>query len=150
RADEHFHDLERLLTVVGLGDQEVFEIDAKLLRVGRVERVFRVHERGHAAGLVHLRNNLQGQRCLARGFRAENLYHASPWQTTDAECVVDAYRAGRDGLDGRDGAVAVPETHDRALAELLLDLADRDVEGPVSFFLVVDRHAVSLRLSFRA
>jgi hypothetical protein len=61
----------------------------------------------------------------------------------DAECVVDADGAGRNGLDRGDGA-ALPEPHDRAFAELLLDLADGDVEGLVTFFLVVEGHALSL------
>ena len=39
--------------------------------------------------------------------------------------------------------VALAEAHDRALAELLLNLADGDVDGFVAFLLVVERHAVS-------
>ncbi len=46
---------------------------------------------------------------------------------------------------GTDG-VALAEAHDRALAELLLDLADGDVDGFVAFLLVVERrHAGSFR-----
>ena len=44
---------------------------------------------------------------------------------------------------GRDGA-ALAEAHDRALAELLLDLADGDVDGFGAFLQVFERHAVSL------
>ena len=44
------------------------------------------------------------------------------------------------------GAMAprLAEAHDRALAELLLDLADGDVDGFGAFLQVVERHAVSL------
>ena len=44
---------------------------------------------------------------------------------------------------GRDGAL-LAEAHDRALAELLLNLADGNVDGFGAFFQVVERHAVSL------
>ena len=44
-----------------------------------------------------------------------------------AERVVDADGAGRDGLDRLDRAL-LAEPHDRALAELLLDLADGQLD----------------------
>ena len=48
-----------------------------------------------------------------------------------------------DAFDRRDGA-ALPEAHDRPLAELLFNLADSDVERLVAFFLIVEWHADSL------
>src|ERR1700754_3115244 len=47
-------DLERLLAGVRLRDEQVRQVDAELLRIRRIERVFRVDERGHAAELLHL------------------------------------------------------------------------------------------------
>ena len=64
-ADDHFDDLERLLAVVGLRDQEIVEIDAELLRIGGVERMFGVDEGGHAALFLRLGDHLQRQRRLA-------------------------------------------------------------------------------------
>src|SRR5207237_5792615 len=52
RAHERVGDLERLLTVVGLRDEEVVRADAARPRPGRVERVLRVDERGGAAGFL--------------------------------------------------------------------------------------------------
>jgi len=40
-ADESLGDLERLLAVIGLRDQKFVGIDAELLGVDRIERVFR-------------------------------------------------------------------------------------------------------------
>ena len=65
RADDHLDDLERLLAVVGLRDEEVVEIDAELLGVGGVERVFGVDEGRHAAFLLGFGDDLQRQRGLA-------------------------------------------------------------------------------------
>ena len=39
--------------------------------------------------------------------------------------------------------VALPEAHDRTLAELLFNLADGNVEGFGAFLEVIERHAVS-------
>src|SRR3954466_10234122 len=48
-ADQGFRDLERLLTRVGLRDEEVLDLDPELLRVVHVEGVLGVDERGAAA-----------------------------------------------------------------------------------------------------
>jgi hypothetical protein len=48
-ADQHVGDLERLLTGVGLGDQQRVGVDAEGLRILRVERVLGVDEGGDAA-----------------------------------------------------------------------------------------------------
>ena len=59
------------------------------------------------------------------------------------ERVVDADRAGRDGVDRGDRAF-LAEAHDRPFAELLFNLADSNVERLVAFLLIVERHAISL------
>ena len=89
-ADQHLDDLERLLAVVGLRDQQVVEVDAELLRVCGVERVLGVDERRHAAALLGLGDDLQGERRLARGLRPEDLDDAAARAAADAERVVDA------------------------------------------------------------
>ena len=122
-ADEHFDDFERLLAVVGLRDQQVVEVDAELLRVGRVERVLGVDERRHAAQLLRLGDDLQRERGLARRLRPEDLDDAAARHAADAERVVDADRAGRDRFDRLNRAL-LAQAHDRAFAELLFDLAD--------------------------
>src|SRR4029077_4664994 len=94
----------------------------ELLRVPCVERMLRVHERRHAAEFLRLRDHLQRQRCLARGFGTEDFDDAAPRYGADAEREVDADGPGRNGVDRLDGPF-LAQAHDRALAELLLDLA---------------------------
>jgi hypothetical protein len=85
---------------------------------------------------------LERQRRLARRLRAVDLDDAAARDAADAEGVVDADRAGGDGLHGDAGAV-LAEAHDRALAELLFNLADGDIEGLVAFLQIFERHVVS-------
>src|SRR5690606_40723029 len=66
-----------------------------------------------------LRDRLQGQGGLARGFRTVDLDHSALGQAADAEGDVEHQRAGADDFGGLDRAVA--HAHDRALAELLLE-----------------------------
>ncbi len=80
-----------------------------------------------AALLLGLGNDLQGERGLARRFRTVNLDDAAARQAADAERDVEAQRAGRDGLDVV-GAIVGAEAHDRALAEVLVDLRERRLE----------------------
>src|SRR5262245_22900012 len=131
-ADEHVGDLERLLTGVGLADQELVDVDADGGRVHRVHGVLGVHVRADATVALRLGHHVHGQRGLPRRLGAEHLDHPTPGQAPDAERDVEGERAGR---DGRHPDVPVrPEAHDGALAELLLDLAQRQVECLVVAF----------------
>src|SRR4051794_1736414 len=129
-ADQHVGDLERLLTGVGLRDQQRVGVDAQLLRVLGVERVLGVDEGGDAAGALGVGHGVQRDGGLAGGLRAVDLHDAAPWQPTDAEGHVQGHRAGGNDLDRR--AHVVPEAHDRALAELLVDLRQGGVERLVA------------------
>ena len=142
RAHEDFDDLERLLAVVGLRDQQVVEVDAELLRVLRVEGVLGVDERRHAAELLRFGDDLQRERRLARRFRAEDLDDAPARHAADSEGIIEADRPGGDGRDGGHG-ILLAQAHDRALAELFLDLADGHLDGLEAFAVVLWRHSVS-------
>ncbi len=48
-ADEQFADFQRLLAGIGLGDQQIVELDAQPLGPGGIEGVLGVDERRHAA-----------------------------------------------------------------------------------------------------
>jgi len=98
-ADQDLDDLERLLAVIGLRHQQVLQIHAQLLRVGRVERVLGVDERRRAALLLNFRDDLQGQRRLARRLGPVDLDDAAARQAADAEREVEAERARRHDLD---------------------------------------------------
>src|SRR5437667_27013 len=64
------------------------------------------------------------KRRLARGFGTVDLDHASAWETPDAEREIESQRARRDDLDVFRN-LRFAEPHDRAFAELLLDLRER-------------------------
>ncbi len=96
----------------------------ELLGVLGVERVLGVDEGGDAAPLLGLADDREREGRLARGLRAEDLDHAAAREAADADRRVDRQRAGRDELHRLDLLRAQP--HDRALAELPLDLG----QGP--------------------
>ena len=69
---------------------------------------------------------MQRQRRLTGGFRAIDLDDPALGHAADAERGVERQRAGRDGVYLKIGPVA--EAHDRALAEVFLDLPDGGIE----------------------
>ena len=124
RAHEHVGDLERLLAGVGLRDQQIVDVDADLAGVRRVERVLGVDERRGAAELLDLGDDLQRERGLTRRLRSVDFDDAAARQAADAERDVEPERARGDDFDVARGD-RVAQAHDRALTELLLDLAKR-------------------------
>src|SRR5205814_2027190 len=130
RAHQRVGDLERLLAVVGMRDEEVLGLDAELARVAHVERVLRVDEGADAAALLALGDELERERGLTRRLRSVDLDHPPARDPADAERDIEAERARRQAGDVlRQRLLA--ELHDRALAELLLDLADGEVDRPL-------------------
>lgn len=119
--DQHVGDLQRLLTRVGLGDEQRVGVDAELLRVFGVEGVLRVDEGRDAARALGIGHRVQGDRGLTRGLGAVDLHDPAARQAADAERHVQRDRAGRDHLDGGSGVIA--QAHHRPLAELPLDLS---------------------------
>ena len=73
-----------------------------------------------------LRHGMHGQGGLTRGLGPVDLHDASPRETADPQGQVEGERSGRDGLDVHADVVA--HAHDRALAELLLDLPQGGVQ----------------------
>ena len=129
---ERVHDLERLLAGVGLGDQQFLQVDAELLGVLDVERVFGIDKGAGAAELLHFGDDLQRQRGFARRLRAVDLDHTAAWQTANAQRNVQPQRAGRHDLDVLDD-LAGAQLHDGAFAELLFNLQQRGLQG-LGFF----------------
>jgi hypothetical protein len=125
--NEHVRDLERLLARVGLRDEELVDVHAEPLRVRRIERVLRIDERGDPALALRLGDHVETDRRLARALGAEDLDDAPARDPPDAERDVERERTRGDHRDaGAHGVLA--ELHHRALAVLLLDLRERDVE----------------------
>ena len=133
RAHQHVSDLEPLFAGIGLRNQQIADVDAELAGVDGVEGVFGVDIGRHTTLLLHLRDHLQAERRLAGRLRTVDFNHAAPRQAARPECDVEAERAR-----GHDLQIilnlGLAHAHDRALAELLLDLRER---GGQRFALVV-------------
>src|SRR5690348_1768138 len=122
RAHQHVGDFQRLLAGVRLRYQQVVDLDAELLGIGRIERMLGVDERRGAAGTLATGDRLQGHGGLAGRLRPVDLDYAAARQTADTEGDVQPQRSGGNRLDGFVDAIA--HAHDGALAELLFDLAE--------------------------
>ncbi len=90
-----------------------------------------VDERAHATELLGLSQDVVDKRRLARGLRAEDLDDAPSRHAADAQRQVERQCAGGDGVD-LDLSALVAHAHDRALAELALDLRQRALQGGVA------------------
>ncbi len=134
RADEDLADLHRLLTGVGLRDEEVLDIDAELDRVVGVERVLGVDVGGGSARLLRVGNDVEAERGLAARLRTVDLGHAATRDSTDADGGVEVDGARGDRIDA-DARIGRAHLHDRALAMVLFDLRDRQAQGLLLVFL---------------
>src|SRR4029079_17736845 len=72
------------------------------------------------AKLLRLRDHLQRQGRLARGFRTVNFDDTAARQPADTERDVEHQRSGGNRFDDIDGAIS--HAHDGAFAELFFDL----------------------------
>src|SRR5690606_35003020 len=115
-------DFQRLFAGVGLRDQQVVDIDAELAGIDGIERVFGIDEGADAAIALRFGYDVQGQRRLARAFRPEDLDDTAARQAADAKSDIEAQRTGGDRFNLDGGILA--KAHDRALAEVPLDLAE--------------------------
>jgi hypothetical protein len=71
---------------------------------------------------------MQSQSSFTRRFWTVNLDYAAFRITPDSNRDVEADRACRNGLESLDKRRPIPQSHDRAFAELLLDVLDREFE----------------------
>src|SRR5689334_5753938 len=123
RRDQVRGDFQRLLTVIGLGDEQVVHVDAEFARVSRIEGVLDVDECRDAALLLRFGHCLEGDGGFARGFRPEDLADAPAGKAAHAERGIERNRAGGDHRYRHD-RVFRSEPQDRALAELLFNLTE--------------------------
>ncbi len=145
RGDQPVGDLQRLLAVVGLGDEQLIGVDADRPRVDRVDRVLGVDEGADAAAGLGLGDDVVDQRGLTGGLRAEDLDDPAARHAADPERQVERQRPGRDRVDLDRAFVA--EAHQRALAELALDPGDGRLERGVFRFQLPSPRA-SFKLTF--
>src|SRR5439155_16783679 len=136
----HVGDLQLLLAGVWLGHQELVDVDTELAGVRRIEGMLGVDERGDATTALGLGDDVQADGRLARALRPEHLDDPAARDATDAQRDVERDGPGRDDRDPGPHRM-LAELHDCALAELLLDL----LEGDVQHLLAI--HARSLLLT---
>ena len=130
-ADQHVGDLQCLFPGVGLGDEKLVDIDPDRLGVDGVEGVLGVDESGDPPVALRLGDDVKGETGLARALRPVELDDAAPGHAADPQGKIE-----REGTGGDDIHLAIgrlSHLHDGALAELALDLAERHIQGLVTF-----------------
>ena len=80
-----------------------------------------VFEGRDTAGALRFHEDGQAEGGLSGGFRPENLNHAPAGHAADSQGDIQCQRSGRNRRDIQPRVL--PQPHDRALAELLFDLA---------------------------
>ena len=136
-ANQRLADFKRLLAGIRLRDVQLIDVHAQLARIDGIERVLRVDERGHTAHLLRLRDDVQRNGRLAGGFRAVDLHHAAARHAAHAQRHIQIQTARRNHLNIAHGALA--HADDRALAELLFNAGQRDIQRALFFGAVVVR-----------
>src|SRR5262245_12716424 len=107
-----------------------------------------VDERGCAALLLNLRDDLQRQRRLARRLGPVDLDDSAARQAADAERDVEAERSRRHDVDVARGD-RIAQAHDGTLAELLLDLPECCGKGFLAVVVHKARSMVGGKLRLR-
>ena len=121
-ADEVVGDFECLFAVVGLGDEEVVDVDAEFFGVIGVKGVFGVDECGDSAVFLALCYGVDGNGGLTGGFGAVDFDDAAFGESAYAECDVEVDGSGGDYVEVDFGAVA--EFHDGAFSVGFLNLVE--------------------------
>ena len=131
--DKRLADLQRLLRRVRLRHQEVVDVHPDLGREDRIQAMFRVDKARNPPVLLGTGHHVQRDRCLARGFRAENLGHAPARQATHADGELERQTPRRNRPNQIDKRI-IAQTHQRPAPKLLLQLAHSHIEGFYSEF----------------
>ena len=122
-------DLQGHLAGVRLGDQQVLDVDAQGGGIDRIEGMLGVDEGGHATPLLHLGDGVQGEGGLTGALRPVDLHHPA-LGVAAAQGQIEGEGTGGDGFHPHAGGIAQP--HDRALAEIALDLVEHQAQGLVA------------------
>ena len=120
-------DLQGLFPGIRLGDEELAHIHAQLGGIDRVQRVLGIDESRDTASLLRFRHCVESERGLAGTFRTINLDDAALRQTANTQGNIQPQRTGGNRFDIHVRTLA--ELHHGALAECLVDLAQRGLNG---------------------
>ena len=129
RTDKGFGDVEGVLSAFGLGNHEVFEVDADDFRVLGVESVLDVDEHRVAAPSLRLRYERKTESGFSRRFGPVNFDDSAARKPADAKREVYRYRARAYGFDIHLERFAEPD--ERAFPELLVYHAQGGFESLV-------------------
>ncbi len=77
-SNQSFYDFKRLLSGVRLGNEQVFNVNAEIAGIHRVQSVLSINKCGNSPGLLRFCDNMQGYRRLARTFRTVDLHDPPP------------------------------------------------------------------------
>ena len=115
--------LQRLLTIVRLGDQKRVHIHAQVSGINRIQCMLRINKRSLAAGLLRLCHTVERQGGLTTGLRAVDLYDTALRQAVNTGGNVQGQRAGGDG--GHIQVLVLAQAHNGTCAVLLFNLLER-------------------------
>ena len=121
-------DLQGLLAVIRLGDIEVVNIHADILRVNGIQGMLRINKAGNASPLLYLRHHMKGNGGLTAGLRTVNLDHTSLGDTSQSQGNIQAQGTGGHCLDIHICS-GISQLHHRALSVGFFDLGQRRVQG---------------------
>ena len=134
-ANQRIGDFQSLFAGIRLRNQQVVNVNADFLGIGRVKSVFRIDESAGAAFFLRLCNNAQSQSGFAGTFRAVDFDNTAFGQPTDAQGDVYAQRTGGNGFNINVGVLT--EAHNRTFAEGSFNLAQCRVKGFIFFHIVL-------------
>ena len=112
-----------------MGDQQIFNVNAKGRCIDGVEGMLRIHKSGHTTSLLHLGNGMQREGGLTGTLRPIDL-HYSALGIAPTQGQIQGEGAGADGFHPHAGRI--PQAHDRTLAEIALDLIQDKPQGLVA------------------
>src|SRR5690606_36198842 len=130
RPHQQLHDLKRLLTRIRLRHQQVLNVHTQRSRIHRIQRMLSINERSHTPNTLRLSHDMQSQRRLTPRLRPIHLNDPTPRHTTNPKRQIHRQRPRTDHTRPHELRRPRPQTHDRALTELPLDLRDSRVYGP--------------------
>src|SRR5690606_22644670 len=95
-----------------------------------------INERSHTTNTLRLSHDMQSQSRLTPRLRPIHLNDPTPRHTTNPKRQINRQRPRTDHTRPHELRRPRPQTHDRALTELPLDLRDSRVYGPRPFLVV--------------
>ena len=120
-AHQLVDDFQRHLTGVGLGHQQILDVHPQGCRIDRVKGMLGIDEGRDATAALDLGDGMQGEGGLTGAFGSVDLHHP-PFGVATTQGQVKGEGSGGEGLDPHAGGIA--QAHDRAFAEIALDLGE--------------------------